>query len=142
MLTINSIKNGIVIDHIASGTGIKIYNYLHLDEVDFPVALITNVESKKNKNGRKDIIKIENVMDLDYTVLGLIDPNVTIDIIENETLKEKIKLELPEKVENIIKCKNPRCVTSVEKYVSHVFYLVDSEKGQYRCKYCDELGQW
>lgn len=137
MLTINSIRNGIVIDHIKAGFGIKIFNYLGLDKADFSVALIMNAESAKL--GRKDIIKIENVLDMDYTVLGFIDPNITIDIIENEVIKEKISLKLPERVENVMKCKNPRCITSVEKYVPHVFYLVDEEKGEYRCKYCDEI---
>lgn len=137
MLTINSIKNGIVIDHIQAGCGIKIFNYLGLDKADFRVALIMNVESKKL--GKKDIIKIENVIDLDYAVLGLLDHNITIDIIEKETIKEKISLKLPERVENVIKCKNPRCITSVEKYVPHIFYLVDEKKGEYRCKYCDEI---
>ena len=137
MLTINSIKDGLVIDHIKAGCGIKIFNYLGLDKADFRVALLMNVES--SKLGKKDIIKIENVMDLDYTVLGLIDPNITIDIIENEVMKKKIKLQLPEKVENVIKCNNPRCITSVEKYIPHVFYLVDAEKGEYKCNYCDEI---
>ncbi len=112
MLTINSIKNGIVIDHIKAGEGIKIYNFLNLQNAKFAVALIMNVKSEKC--GSKDIIKIENVLDLDYEILGLIDPNITIDIIENEVIKEKIKLKLPKKVENIIRCKNPRCVTSIE----------------------------
>lgn len=137
MLTINSIKNGIVIDHIQAGCGIKIFNYLGLDKVKFTVALIMNAES--SKLGRKDIIKIENVIDLDYAVLGLIDPNITIDVIENETIKEKICLKLPERVENVIKCKNPRCITSMESYVPHIFYLVDEKNGEYRCKYCDEI---
>ncbi|MCX7884703.1 MAG: aspartate carbamoyltransferase regulatory subunit [Caloramator sp.] len=137
MLTINSIKKGIVIDHIKAGCGIKIFNYLGLDKADFRVALIMNVESQKL--GRKDIIKIENVIDIDYTVLGLIDPNITIDIIEDEKIKEKINLKLPEKVVDVIKCKNPRCITSIEKYVPNVFYLVDEQKGEYRCEYCDEV---
>lgn len=137
MLTINSIKNGIVIDHIQAGEGIKIYNFLNLQNAKFAVALIMNVKSEKC--GSKDIIKIENVLDLDYEILGLIDPNITIDIIENGTIKEKIKLKLPEKVENVIKCKNPRCVTSVEKYVDHIHYLVDEEAREYRCHYCDDL---
>ena len=137
MLTINSIKSGIVIDHISAGLGMKIYYYLGLDKVDYPVALIMNVESRKL--GRKDIIKIENHIDVDYTVLGLIDPNITIDVIENEIIREKIKLSLPDRVENVIKCKNPRCITSIEKYVTNVFYLVDHAKGEYRCKYCDEI---
>ncbi len=104
--------------------------------VDYSVALIMNAESKKC--GKKDIIKIENNLELDFKVLGFIDPNITIDIIENETIKEKIKLKLPNKVENIIKCKNPRCVTSVERNLSNVFELVDEEQGEYRCIYCDE----
>jgi len=137
MLTINSIKDGIVIDHIKAGEGIKIYNFLNLQNADFRVALIMNAQSEKC--GSKDIIKIENVLDLDYEILGLIDPNITIDIIESEVIKEKIKLELPRKVENAIKCKNPRCVTSIEKYVNHVHYLVDEETREYRCQYCDDL---
>lgn len=137
MLTINSIRNGIVIDHISAGLGMKIFNYLALDMVDYPVALIMNAES--TKLGKKDIIKIENHIDVDFTVLGLIDPNITIDVIENEVIREKIKLSLPDKVENVIKCKNPRCITSIEKYVTNVFYLVDHAKGEYRCKYCDEI---
>jgi aspartate carbamoyltransferase regulatory subunit len=137
MLTINSIKNGIVIDHINAGMGMKIFNHLHLDKVDFTVALIMNAVS--SKIGKKDIIKIENAIDFDFTVLGLLDPNVTINIIENEIITRKVKLELPEKVENVIKCKNPRCITSIEKYVPHIFYLVNEATGEYRCQYCDEI---
>lgn len=137
MLTINSIKQGIVIDHIKAGQGIKIYNYLGLDKVDFTVALITHAHS--DKQDRKDIIKIENVMDMDFTVLGLIDPNLTINIIEDEVIKEKIKLKTPERVDDVIKCKNPRCITSIEKYITHTFFLVDEEQGKYRCQYCDEI---
>lgn len=137
MLTINSIKNGIVIDHIKAGQGIKIFNYLGLDKVDYSVALIMNVES--NKLSKKDIIKIENNLELDFTVLGFLDPNITIDKIQNETIIEKVKLRLPEKVENVVKCKNPRCITSIERNISHVFYLVDEKSGEYRCKYCDEI---
>lgn len=137
MLTVNSIKNGIVIDHIKAGLGIKIFNDLGLDKADFAVALIMNADSTKLK--KKDIIKIENKMDIDLTILGLIDPNITVDIIEKEAIREKIKLSLPHKVENIIKCKNPRCITSVEKYIPHVFHLVDHARGEYRCEYCDEI---
>ena len=137
MITINSIKNGIVIDHIKPGHGIKIYNYLNLEDADFPTALIMNVVS--NKGHKKDMIKIENVIDLDFKMLGLLDPNITVNLIENEDIKEKIKLSLPEKVENVVFCKNPRCITSVEKYVPHVFHLVDAAKGEYRCEYCDEI---
>jgi len=137
MLRINSIKNGFVIDHIKAGLGIKIFNYLGLDNADYTVALIMNADSKKL--GKKDIIKIETQMDLDYTVLGFIDPNITIDVIENSAIREKIKLSLPDRVENVMKCKNPRCITSVEKYIPQVFYLVDHSKGEYRCTYCDEI---
>lgn len=137
MLTINSIRNGIVIDHIKAGYGIKIYNYLKLDEAEFPTALIMNAVSKKK--GAKDMIKIENVMNLDLTVLGFLDPNITVNIIENEKIKEKIQLKLPAEIENVIKCNNPRCVTSVEKYVAHKFKLVDEKNGEYKCEYCDEI---
>lgn len=137
MLTINSIKNGIVIDHIKAGEGIKIYNFLNLDKADFSVALIMNAHSEKL--GTKDIIKIENVIDIDYQIIGLIDPNITIDVIEGENIKEKIKLKLPEKVINIIKCKNPRCITSVEPNINHIHYLVDDSIREYRCHYCDDL---
>lgn len=138
MLEITSIKDGIVIDHIKAGYGIKIFNYLNLKDVDYSVALIMNVFS--NKLGKKDIIKIANKeIDVDFTVLGLIDPTITINIIEDEKIKEKLNLELPEKVEDVIKCKNPRCITSIEKYIPHVFYLIDKEKVEYKCKYCDEI---
>lgn len=137
MVTINSIKRGIVIDHIEAGQGVKIFNYLGLDKADFTVALIKNATSKKH--GKKDIIKIENVINFDLTVLGLIDSNITINIIEEEVIIEKIKPELPKRVEDIIKCKNPRCVTSVERDIVHRFVLVDRKKGQYRCEYCDEI---
>jgi aspartate carbamoyltransferase regulatory subunit len=137
MVTINSIKKGIVIDHIKAGHGVKIFNYLGLDKADFTVALIMNAPS--HKIDKKDMIKIENVIDIDFTVIGLIDPYITINIIDEEIIKEKIKLRLPERVEDVIRCKNPRCVTSIEKYVSHVFHLIDEEKGEYKCNYCDEI---
>lgn len=137
MLTINSIKNGIVIDHIKQGLGIKIFNYLGLDKAEYSVALIINADSKKDF--KKDIIKIENEINIDFTVLGLICPNVTINIIENEIIKEKLQLKLPEKVQDVIKCKNPRCITSIEHSLTHSFYLVDKNKGEYRCEYCDEI---
>jgi aspartate carbamoyltransferase regulatory subunit len=137
MVTINSIKKGIVIDHIRAGLGIKIFNYLGLDKANFTVALIMNAPS--DKIGQKDMIKIENVIDIDFTVLGLIDPHLTINIIDRETIIEKIKLRLPEKVEDVIRCKNPRCVTSIESYIHHSFGLLDEEKGEYKCSYCDEI---
>lgn len=137
MLEITSIKNGIVIDHIQAGTGVKIFNYLELDTKDYSVALIINVDSKKL--GKKDIIKIENYDKLDYTVLGLLSPTITICEVKNEKIVNKVIPTLPNKVENIIKCKNPSCITIQEEYVSHSFILVDKETGRYRCEYCDEI---
>ncbi|MEG1870443.1 MAG: aspartate carbamoyltransferase regulatory subunit [Peptostreptococcaceae bacterium] len=137
MLTINSIKDGIVIDHIKAGEGIKIFNFLNLDKADFTVALIMNANS--NKCEKKDIIKIESQMDIDFEILGVIDPNITIDVIENEEIKEKVKLKLPEMVKDVIKCKNPRCVTSIEPNISHIHHLVDADAKEYRCHYCDDL---
>lgn len=137
MLTVNSIKDGLVIDHIKAGEGIKIFNFLGLDKVDFAVALIMNATS--GKCGKKDIIKIENKIDIDFEILGVIDPNITIDVIEDEKIKEKIKLSLPKKVENVIKCKNPRCVTSIEPNINHIHHLVDEDTKEYRCHYCDDL---
>jgi len=137
MVTINSIKRGIVIDHIKAGVGIKIFNYLGLDKADYTVALIMNAQS--SKLGRKDIIKIENEIDIDFAVLGFIDPNITINIISGEEIENKVKLKLPEKIEHVIKCDNPRCITSVEQEILHSFYLANREKGEYRCIYCDEV---
>lgn len=136
MMEIKSIKKGIVIDHIKAGLGIKIFNYLGLDKAKYSVALIMNACSDKNE--RKDIIKIENEIDLDFTVLGFIDPNITINIIEDEKVKEKISLNLPKKIENVIHCNNPRCITSIEQEIVHRFYLVDGDSSTYRCEYCDE----
>ena len=139
MLEITSIKNGLVIDHIEAGMGVKIFNYLNLDTTDCRVALIINAESKRL--GKKDIIKIEkaNCVDIDYTVLGLLSPSITIDEIKDNVIVRKINPELPERVENILRCKNPRCITGVEKYVPHAFVLMNREKGTYRCEYCDEI---
>jgi aspartate carbamoyltransferase regulatory subunit len=137
MLTINSIEKGIVIDHIRAGYGTKIFYYLGLDKADFTVALIINATS--TKFGKKDIIKIQNEIDIDFTVLGLIDPNITINIIEGEAIKEKISLELPDRVEGVIKCNNPRCVTSTERHITHMFTLVNENTGEYKCDYCDQI---
>lgn len=135
MLNIDSIEKGIVIDHIAAGKGMKIYKYLNLDNVDFTVALIKNVNSKKMH--KKDIIKIENVIDIDLNVLGFIDHNITINIIENDKIVKKLNLELPLEISNVVKCNNPRCITSVEQEIDHKFKLVDKEEKLYRCIYCD-----
>ncbi len=137
MLNVDTIKNGLVIDHIRAGCGHRIFTWLGLDKADFCVALIMNVPS--NTFGRKDIIKIDNIIDIDYSVLGFIDPNITVNIVMDEHIAKKITLSLPEKVENVIKCRNPRCITSTEPYVRHVFRLVDKKRAEYRCECCDEL---
>ena len=138
MLEINSIEKGIVIDHIKAGYGITVFNYLHLDKADYNVALICNAYSQKM--GKKDIIKINNVIDINYDFLGLIDPNATVNIIEDGKTIKKVKLEVPEKVTNIIRCKNPRCITSAEQELPHIFCLTDAENGVYRCLYCETKG--
>lgn len=140
MLNINSISKGIVIDHIDPGHGYYIFNILGLDKADFTVALIMNAVSKKH--GRKDIIKIENVIDLDLKMLGFIDPNITVNIIEGEKITEKINLSLPDEVDNLIKCSNPRCITTVERSPKHSFVLIDRDEKKYRCKYCDQIYSW
>jgi aspartate carbamoyltransferase regulatory subunit len=140
MLNIDSISKGIVIDHIKPGYGFIIFKHLGLDKANFTVALIMNAPSKKY--GRKDIIKVENVIDLDLAMLGFIDSNITVNIIENEIITEKINLSLPKLVEGIIECKNPRCVTSIERDIVHKFALVDEENGSYKCEYCDQIYSW
>jgi aspartate carbamoyltransferase regulatory subunit len=137
MLNVDTIKNGLVIDHIKAGTGARIFSWLGLDKASYCVALIMNVFSKHM--GRKDIIKIDNIINIDFSVLGVIDPNITVNIIRNEKIERKIKLTLPERVENVIKCKNPRCITSTEGYIPHVFLLFDSKRAEYHCEYCDEI---
>lgn len=135
MLNIDSIKRGIVLDHIKAGNSMVIYNYLNLEQADCSVAVIKNVKSKKS--GRKDIIKIDDKIDLNLDVLGYIDPDITVNIIEDGVIIEKKHLELPEKIVNVEKCKNPRCITSAEQELDHIFQLVDREKRTYRCIYCE-----
>lgn len=137
MLNIAQIKNGIVIDHIKAGQGIRIFNWLGLDKTPCTVAFVVNATS--SRMGKKDIIKIDNTIAIDLAILGLIDPNITVNIIENKAITKKIKLRLPERVENILRCKNPRCVTFTEKYIPHIFTLEDTVRGTYRCEYCDEI---
>jgi aspartate carbamoyltransferase regulatory subunit len=137
MLNIAEIKNGIVIDHIKAGQGIKVFNWLGLEKASYTVAFVVNACSERM--GRKDIIKIDNTITINFDILGLIDPNITVNIIENEVITEKIKLRLPERVENVLNCKNPRCITSTEKYIPHVFHLENPELRTYRCEYCDEI---
>jgi len=137
MLNIEKIKNGIVIDHIKAGLGSRIFNWLGLDKVPYTVAFVANANSTKCE--KKDVIKIDNTILINLDVLGLIDPNITVSIIENERVTKKIKLQLPQKVENVLICKNPRCISSTEKYLTHVFHLENSEQRTYRCEYCDEI---
>jgi aspartate carbamoyltransferase regulatory subunit len=137
MLNIAKIKNGIVIDHIKAGQGIRIFNWLGLEKAHYTVAFVVNATSKRM--GHKDIIKIDNTIAINFDILGLIDPHITVNIIENEKITEKIKLRLPEKVEDVLICKNPRCITSTETYIPHIFHLESPEARTYRCEYCDEI---
>ena len=135
-LNVGSISEGFVLDHIEAGRSMDIYKYLHLDKLDCCVAIIKN--AKSNKMGKKDIIKIECPIDfMDLDILGFIDHNITINIIENEKIVEKKQLRLPKEIRNVIRCKNPRCITSIEQGLDHVFVLTDEENQIYRCKYCE-----
>ena len=136
MLNIAGLTTGIVIDHIKAGGAMDIYSYLNLEKLDCSVAIIKN--AKSNKMGKKDIIKIEGNLNIDLNMLGVLDHNITVNVIENGSIKEKKNLQLPEKVVNIIKCKNPRCITSVEQEIPHTFKLTNKEKGIYRCIYCEQ----
>lgn len=134
-MNIDSIQNGIVIDHITAGKGMEIYRLLQLDALDCSVAIIKNVHSAKM--GKKDIIKIDAAIDLNMDILGYVDPDVTVDIIRDGRLVEKRSIGLPERLENVIRCKNPRCITTTEQELTHVFHLTDREHRVYRCWYCD-----
>ncbi|MBE5847963.1 MAG: aspartate carbamoyltransferase regulatory subunit [Lachnospiraceae bacterium] len=134
-MIIGQIKDGIVLDHITAGNSIRIYDILGLGDLDCTVAMIKNADSAKM--GRKDIIKIFRVIDIDFAVLGYIDPGVTVNIIQDGKIVKREKLTLPERVTNIIRCKNPRCISSTEQELPQVFRLVDPEKKLYRCIYCD-----
>ena len=137
MLNISGIHEGFVLDHIKAGMSLQIYRDLKLDKLDCTVAIIKN--AKSSKMGKKDIIKIDGGLDLvDLDILGFIDHNITVNIIKNGGIVEKKELTLPKTVTNIIKCKNPRCITSIEQELDQVFYLTDEEKQVYRCKYCEE----
>ena len=134
-MIVGQIKDGIVLDHITAGNGMNIYNVLKLGDLDCTVALIKNAES--TKMGKKDIIKISTLLDLDLDVLGYLDPGITVNIVRNGRVEERRKLELPQRVVGVIKCKNPRCITSVEREIVHEFKLTDREKKVYRCIYCE-----
>ena len=135
MLNVGSLSEGFVLDHIKAGKCMDIYNYLCLDKLDCQVAIIKN--AKSNKMGKKDIIKIEGPLDVDLNVLGVLDHNITISIIEDNKIVGKHSLQLPKTVTNIIRCKNPRCITSIEQELPHTFKLTDRDKRIYRCVYCE-----
>ena len=134
-MNVDSIRDGIVIDHIAAGNGMKLYRLLGLEGLDVPVAMITNVASAKR--GRKDIIKIDADIPLDFQVVGYVDPGATVNVIRDGELKEKKQMGLPEKLENVLFCKNPRCITSTEQELRHVVKLTDRKNKVYRCLYCE-----
>ncbi len=134
-MNIDSINNGIVIDHISAGNGMKLYELLGLAELDCSVAIIKNVVSQKM--GKKDIIKVDADIPVDLDVIGFVDPGATINIIRNGSLVEKRNIEMPERLVNVIKCRNPRCITSCEQELDHVFKLTDREHKVYRCIYCE-----
>lgn len=134
-MNIDSIQNGVVIDHITAGCGMKLYELLNLDALDVSVALIRNVPSKKL--GKKDIIKIDADIELNLDVIGFVDPNATVNIIKDGTLTEKKTIGLPETLTNVVKCKNPRCITTCEQEIQHIFKLTDKEDKVYRCIYCE-----
>ena len=136
-MNVTAIKNGLVIDHIRAGTGWRIFRWLGLDGAPFTSALIMNVPSQKS--GKKDMIKIDNIIDIDFSVLGFIDPDICVNIIKNEKVERKINMTLPPRVQNVFRCKNPRCVTASEHFVPSTFLLVERAKGLYRCEYCDTL---
>ncbi len=134
-MNIDAIKNGIVIDHIKAGKSMEIYDYLNLGEFDCTIAVIKNVVSKKM--GKKDIIKIDSEFDIDFNILGVIDPDITVNIIKDGVRVAKEKPQLPEEITNVVKCKNPRCITTTEQEIPHIFRLTDKKNRIYRCIYCE-----
>ena len=134
-MKIDSINNGIVIDHITAGKGLTIFELLHLNELENSVAIIKNVPS--SKSGKKDIIKIDANIEVDLDIIGYVDPGATVNIIKNGAVAEKRKLALPEKLTKVLKCKNPRCITTVEQELKQEFVLTDKENRIYRCRYCE-----
>ena len=139
-MNIDGVENGIVLDHIKAGRSMAVYKYLRLDELDCCVALIQNVKSAKM--GKKDIIKIDCELDLDLDALGYIDPNITVNLVKNSELLRKKHLELPQELKNVLHCKNPRCITSTEREMDHIFSLVDKDKKTYRCVYCESTDDY
>ena len=135
-MKIGHIENGIVLDHITAGNGMNVYNVLGLGDLDCTVALIKNADSPKM--GKKDIIKISTHLDIDLDILGYLDPGITVNMIHNSVITERRHVALPQRVVGVIKCKNPRCITSVEREIVHEFKLTDANKGVYRCIYCEQ----
>lgn len=137
MLNVGQIEEGFVLDHIKAGKSLSIYKHLGLDKLDCTVAIIKNARS--NKMGKKDILKVEcDINTLNLDIIGFIDHNITVNVIKNNEIVEKLPLSLPRKIKNVLKCKNPRCITSIEQELPHVFILTDEKKEIYRCKYCEE----
>lgn len=134
-MNVDSIKNGIVIDHITAGKAMRLYKLLGLDKLECSVAVIQNAPSELM--GKKDIIKIDSDFDVDLNVIGFVSPNVTVNVIENGEISEKKHIDLPQRLVNIISCKNPRCITSTEQELEHVFVLDSNGRREYRCLYCD-----
>ncbi len=137
MLNVGKIEEGFVLDHIEAGKSLEIYHLLQLDKLDCTVAIIKNARS--DKQGRKDILKVECDIDmLNLDVLGFIDHKITVNVIKDGEIVDKLNLKLPAEIKNVVKCKNPRCITSIEQELPHIFVLADKEKEIYRCKYCEE----
>ena len=134
-MNVDSIRDGIVIDHIAAGCGMKLYRLLGLESLDAPVAMITNVVSAKL--GRKDIIKVDAAIDVNLDIIGYVDPGATVNVIRDGELKEKKQIGMPERLTNVLFCKNPRCITSCEQEIDHIFRLSDKAKKEYRCVWCE-----
>ena len=138
-MIIGQIKDGLVLDHITAGKAMTIYNILKLDELDCTVAMIKNADSPKL--GKKDILKISTLLDMDLDVLGYLDPSITVNVIRDGKVAERRKVALPERVVGVIKCRNPRCITSVEQEIVHEFKLTDAAKKVYRCIYCEQAAK-
>lgn len=136
MLNVDSLSKGVVIDHIKAGNGMDLYNFLHMETMDCCIAIIQNARSERM--GKKDIIKIEGILELDLEILGFIDHNITVNIIDGGRIIEKKNLTLPNCIKNVMKCKNPRCISVAESGIDHIFKLCDSKKHLYRCIYCEQ----
>ena len=134
-MNIDGVNTGVVLDHIQAGKSMQIYDLMGLDKLKCCVAIIQNADS--TKYGQKDIIKADGEVDLDYTIRGYVDPNITVNIVKDGALQQKVHLDLPESLTNVIKCKNPRCISSVEQEIPHKFKLVNKDRKVYRCIYCD-----